>query len=54
MKIDFESDLYKSALQFILVNKTHIPCLPVWIGSCMLVAQSQLKTYGELNKKKAK
>ena len=51
MKIDFERDLYKSALQLILVNEAHISCFLVWIGGCMLVAQSQLKIYGVLNNK---
>ena len=51
MKIDFERYLYKSALLLILVNETHTPCFLVWIGGCMLVAQSQLKIYGVLNNK---
>ena len=51
MKIDFERDLYKSALQLLLVNETYIPCFLVWIGGIMLVAQSQFKIYGVLNNK---
>ena len=51
VKIDFERDLYGNALQLLLVNETPSPCLLVWIGGCMLVAQSQLKIYGVLNNK---
>ena len=33
MKIDFERDLYKSALQLILVNETHsmFSCVDRWL-----------------------